>query len=228
MKLYRRVKWFVPYFCLPMLLFLIVFGCAEKKEDIKTDQFYSEWKARAEASKGYTPVEKGHKTQFPEKGVRGDKKKEDIAKRPLPKKKITLKLQDTGVATILRAIARSVDLNILVNDEVSGRTSINVKEARWDQLFNGILRSNGLTYTWEGDLIRVMTVEDMEKDLKRASHERDIRLAEPLFTNVISVNYADANKLKENLEKFLSKGKNESQQRNGKGTRNSVGRVGQK
>ncbi len=209
MKLYRRVKWFAPYFCLPMLLFPIVFGCAEKKTSIKTDQFFSEWKARAESSKGYTPVEKGRKTQFPEKGLKGDKKKENIAERPLPKKEITLKLQDTGVATILRALARAVDLNILVNDEVRGKTSINVKEARWDQLFNGILRSNGLAFTWEGDLIRVMTVEDMEKDLKRASHKRDIRLAEPLLTKVISVNYADANKLKENLEKFLSMGKNE-------------------
>jgi type IV pilus assembly protein PilQ len=210
MKLYRSVKWVVPYFCLPMLLFPIAFGCSEKKKDIKKNQFYSEWKARAESSKGYTPVEKSRKTQLHEKEVEdGEKKKDTTENKPLPKNKITLKLKDTGVDTILRALARSVDLNILVNDGVSGRTSINVKEARWDQLFNGILRGNGLTYTWEGDLIRVMTTEDMEKDLARASHERDIRLAEPLFTNVVSVNYADANKLKGNLEKLLSKGKNE-------------------
>lgn len=210
MKLYRSLKWVVPYFCLPMLLFPIAFGCSEKKKDIKKDQFYSEWKARAESSKGYTPVEKSQKTQLHEREVKDGEKKEDTTeKKPLPKNKITLKLKDTGVDTILRALARSVDLNILVNDGVSGRTSINVKEAHWDQLFNGILRANGLTYTWEGGLIRVMTAEDMEKDLARASHERDIRLAEPLVTNVVSVNYADANKLKGNLEKLLSKGKNE-------------------
>jgi len=210
MKLYRSLKWVVPYFCLPMLLFPIAFGCSEKKKDIKKDQFYSEWKARAESSKAYTPVEKSQKTQLHERVVKDGEKKEDTTeKKPLPKNKITLKLKDTGVDTILRALARSVDLNILVNDGVSGRTSINVKKAHWDQLFNGILRANGLTYTWEGDLIRVMTTEDMEKDLARASHERDIRLAEPLVTNVVSVNYADANKLKGNLEKLLSKGKNE-------------------
>ena len=194
-----------------MLFFPIVFGCSEKKKDIKKNQFYSEWKARAESSKEYTPVEKNRQAKLNEIGVKSGKRKEDTTEKPLPKNKITLKLKDTGVATILRALARSVDLNILVNDGVSGRTSINVKEARWDQLFNGVLRANGLTYTWEGDLIRVMTTEDMEKDLTRASHERDIRLAEPLLTNVISVNYADANKLKGNLEKLFQKGKMKKQ-----------------
>jgi len=209
MKLHRKLKWFVPYLCLPMLFFPIVFGCSEKKKDIKKNQFYSEWKARAESSQEYTPVEKNRQTELYEKVKKSSKREDGADEKPLPKKKITLKLQDTGVATILRALARSVDLNILVNDGVTGRTSISVKEARWDQLFKGVLRANGLTYTWEGDLIRVMTTEDMEKDLTRATHERDIRLAEPLLTNVISVNYADANKLKDNLEKLLSKGKNE-------------------
>lgn len=202
------MKRVVPCVCVLMLLFPLMFGCAEKKTSIKTDQFFNDWKARAETSSDYTPVEESRKAQLP--GDSQDRKrKEAVVEKPLPTKKITLKLQNTGVATILRALARAVDLNILVNDDVSGKTSINVKEARWDQLFNGVLRSNGLTFAWEGDLIRVMTVEDMEKDLKRATHKKDIRLSEPLITEVVSVNYADAGKLKANLEQLLSKGKNE-------------------
>jgi type IV pilus assembly protein PilQ len=47
----------------------------------------------------------------------------------------------------------------------------------------------------------------MEQDLKRESQKRGLKLAEPFLTRIIRINYAEADKLKESLETFLSANK---------------------
>jgi type IV pilus assembly protein PilQ len=129
------------------------------------------------------------------------------AERPLPAKKITIKMNNVDVAVLLRALAKAADQNIMINEKVKGITDINIKEAPWDQVFRSILRTHGLTCAWEGDIIRIMTAEDMEQDLKREAQKRGLQLAAPLVTRIIPVDYADAGKLQENLEKFLANNK---------------------
>jgi type IV pilus assembly protein PilQ len=188
-----------------LLLWSTVFSCGDPVR-VKPDPSFDKWKVKAEDSRGYLPTKKKHAVEYSHKKDRqvGGKDERSIADRKLPDRRITLKLQDTDVGTILRALARAVDLNIILNERVSGKTTINVKNARWDQLFNGLLRSYGLTYTWEGELLRVMTLDDMESDLKRASQTQDLKLTQPLQTHIIPISYADEHKLKSNLETFLS------------------------
>jgi len=189
------------------LILLLNFGCAEKK-GIKPDLAFEKWRAMAKTSKGHSPSAERHERLSEQRpGTTDEKKIVPSVERKLPSKKITMKLQDTNVSTILRALARSVDLNILINENVKSKTNIHVKDARWDQLFKGILRSNGLAYVWEGDLLRVMTLEDMERDLKSTEQKRDMKLTEPLVTRIIPIKYADEKKLSENLVKFLLKNK---------------------
>ena len=187
---------------------LIFFGCAESKK-VEKDLFYEKWKVLAEESKGYSPVAKRRAIDIPGRDLKkkSGKKKITIYKKSLPTKRITLKIHNTGLDTLLRSLARVVDQNILINDKIKGSVSINVKKARWDQLFQGILASHGLTYVWEGEIIRVMTIEDLEQELKRETQKKDLRMIEPLMTKIISIDYADAEKLRNNLEKFLSVGK---------------------
>lgn len=188
-----------------VFMWSLIAACGDPAR-VKPDPSFEKWREKAENSKGYLPTKKKHAVEYSHK-----KEKQVVAgseplatARKLPSRRITLKLQDTSVNTILRALARSVDLNIIINENVSGNATINVKNARWDQLFAGLLRSYGLTYTWEGELLRVMTLEDMERDLKRASQTHDLKLVQPLQTHIVSINYADEHKLKTNLEKFLS------------------------
>ncbi len=183
-------------------------GCSDSVRT-KADPAFERWRIKAESSKGYLPTDKKPSVALTNRNTAQatDGEAVSVEARKLPTRKITMKLSDTKVTTILRALARSVDLNILVNEKAAGKTTINVKEARWDELFLGILRSNGLTYTWEGDLLRVMTLEDMERDLKRAAQRRDLQLTEPLQTNIVAIHYADEQKLKTSLERFLSTNK---------------------
>ena len=100
---------------------------------------------------------------------------------------------------VLRALARAVDQNIMINDQVRGRIDVSLKAVPWDQAFLGILLTHGLTYLWEGDIIRVITLEDKNRELEQLetsqrikAKERELRLAEPLMTQIVEIEYADA------------------------------------
>jgi type IV pilus assembly protein PilQ len=92
----------------------------------------------------------------------------------------------------------------MLRSGVKGETSINVENKPWDQTFLGILKTNGLSYTWEGDIIRILTVDDMERDLKLDA-ARDRMRGQKLLTMVITVDYADAAKLRDSLKDLLTK-----------------------
>jgi len=80
---------------------------------------------------------------------------------------------------VLRAMAKSVNLNLLVKNELKGEISVDFKGVAWDKAFTGLLRTYGLSYVWEGDIVRVMTVDDVEQELKRKVQMRDIQWVEP-------------------------------------------------
>jgi type IV pilus assembly protein PilQ len=182
------------------------FGCSTTDKKEEDHLFFEEWKTKAQKSKGYSPSKTksaAEKTAKLPDVARRQQLVVDIEK-PLPNQKITMKMKDIDVAVLLRALSRVAKQNIMVSDKVTGKINISITEAPWNQVFRSILRTQGLTYAWEGEIIRVMTVEDMETELKRESQRRDLITVQPLETRVIQVNYAEAAKLQENLENFLS------------------------
>jgi type IV pilus assembly protein PilQ len=120
-------------------------------------------------------------------------------------------MRNTDVSAILHALARAAGQNIMMNDGVTGITNVNVKNAPWDQVFRGVLRTNGLAFSWEGDIIRVMTLKDMERDRdledilqKQKVQRMASKRLEPLLTRVMLIEYADAKELAENLKELLT------------------------
>jgi type IV pilus assembly protein PilQ len=206
--IYKIARW--SFFSL--LILILIPGCAGKKRAEK-DPFLDKWKVKAETSKGHSPsatkrsVDLTEKKEAPIPDQTEKTEPEKAAAEPekqLPTDKITMKMHDIDVVVLLRALARAANQNIMVNEKVKGKASINIKEAPWDHVFRGLLRTHGLTYAREGDIIRIMTAEDMEQDLKRESQKRGLKLAEPFLTRIIRINYAKADKLRENLETFLT------------------------
>ncbi|MFC1798549.1 type IV pilus secretin PilQ [Thermodesulfobacteriota bacterium] len=196
------------------LVLIVCFpGCTEKN-NLRKDPLYEKWQAKAETSRGYSPAPKRHATDTTRKSVTtaspqetsGTEKNAEIsADNFLPTNKISLTMHDIDLAVLLRAMAKAADQNIMINEKVEGKANINITEAPWDQVFLGILRTHGLTYSWEGSIIRIMTLEDMEQDLKRESQKKGFKMVEPLKTLVVKISYTEAKKMRENLETFLSK-----------------------
>ncbi len=193
-------------FVFSILIITIVAGCAGKKSETK-DTFFEKWKIKAEQSKGFSPSARKHAVDLPEKAMKEKAKQEGVSPEPeksLPSGKISLKMRDIELSVLLRTLAKAVNQNIIINEKVSGKVSINIEDASWDQVFEGILRSYGLTYAWQGDLIRILTLEDMQQDITRETQKRQMERVEPLLNKVVQVSFADSEDLKKNLEKFLA------------------------
>ncbi len=183
---------------------MLIFGCAGN-ETVKKDPLFDKWSTMGETATGHSPAPRDRGAAFAQQLAGTDLAEE--TPRELPTQAVNLKLRQADVRTILRALARIVDMNILVKNEIKGEMTVDFRDVPWNQAFNGILRAQGLTYAWEGDVLRVMTLEDADLALKRKVQEQGINWVEPLRTVIVPIDYAKPQDLKENLESLLVRNK---------------------
>ena len=207
----HRYQW-LSFVLATLFLLSCLSGCAQQKTQ-KKETVFDQWQARAAESRGFSPPEQHRIIDMPESPPPPDKTvvAENQIEKSLPDKPVTLKIHQAEISVLLRALARSVGINIIVNNSVKGVTSLNVAKLPWNQVFEGILKTHSLSYAWEGELLRIITLDDkanivrqLEADQKILSTRRQMELSEPLLTKIVHVDYADAGKLKTNLEKFLT------------------------
>jgi type IV pilus assembly protein PilQ len=188
---------------------LLIGGCVHQ-QSTERQTSYEQWQVKAKSARGYSPSPKRRTVSVGPEGVvdgMADATTDVTPEpaRPLPTDLISINMTDIDVSVLLRALAKAANQNIIINEKVTGRANISIEKAPWDQAFNGILNTHGLTYRWEGDILRIMTLEDLEAALKREEQKQDLRSVGPLSTRVLRIDYAEAGKLKDNLETFLSK-----------------------
>jgi type IV pilus assembly protein PilQ len=205
----------VPLLC-ALLLIPAIFafsGCAGKQETAPIP--WKEWEARAKKARGTSPdiePESRRLRQEPEKREqeRTAPPSKEEEEKSLPRQPVTLKMRDANVRIILRALARAADQDLLLTSGVQGRMSVRIQQKPWRDAFKGILKSQGLEYVWEGDILRVTTLQEMRRDLQmaklkvqRQKQRKAIQQAQPLRTQTIKVNFADAAALKENIQRLV-------------------------
>ncbi len=188
---------------LGVLIVLVLSGCASDKKT-KADPFFDEWRAKAENSKGYSP-----KTKQPPLKTTQRTSSKKVAKitskadlKQLPTQKISLKMHDTPIPVLLRAIAKAADQSIVISNTVEGTANVNVVSEPWSTVFLGILNTYGLSYEWSGRLLKIKTHADYEKEWERTKavlrqKEADWQLkhAEEFETEIFFIHYAEAEKL---------------------------------
>jgi type IV pilus assembly protein PilQ len=183
---------------------LLALGCSPPKKTDANDPFMDKWKVKAQESKGFSAgPSKAPPELVKESTVRPFEAKLEPEK-PLPTKRVSLKMSNVDVSVLLRALARAADVNIILNDRVTGRSNINITQSAWDQVFVGVLRTHNLTYAWQGDIIRIMTADDLEEELRKEARRKDLQLAEAPVTRIVPVRFSEANKLQENMKAFLT------------------------
>lgn len=207
LKVIKRNK--LAWLFLMIMVGVLVFGCAGTKE-IKKDPFFEKWNLEAKRSVGKSPVARVRSLKIPDEPgmIGGEKVKEKL----LPTIKVTLVMRDTEIGVVLRTLAKAASQNILIKSEIKGKINADFRRVAWDEAFLSIMRSKMLTYVWEGNIIRITTAADLENDLalekiQRQKREQQIirnRLS-PLLTMIVPVDYADPEKLKENLAGFLTR-----------------------
>ncbi len=195
---------------------LCAVGCAKRTQTpLQQDDFFKKWSTAAETSKGYSAPPKENVAEVTDIFTSLDQEAEKQGAqtvRPLPQTPVSLKFHDVDVGVVMRVLASAAGKNIVMSGGVSGPMSVDIQQTPWDQAFLSILEARGLTYTWVGDVIRVMSVEDLRRDIEiekiqneRLAASSEARKLEPLQTAMIRIRYAKADGLRENLEKFLTK-----------------------
>jgi type IV pilus assembly protein PilQ len=116
--------------------------------------------------------------------------------------KIALDFYQTDIKNVLRILRDVSGKNFAIDKDVSGSVTLTlVKPIPWDQVLDLILKMNQLGQISEGDIVRIVTISTLRKEekirtdeLKAAqSIQEQQKELEPLATEYIPINYADAN-----------------------------------
>jgi len=107
--------------------------------------------------------------------------------------RISLDFKDADIQNVLRVLADASQLNIIATDDVKGKVTLHLSDVPWDQALDLVLRTNRLEAAYEGNVVRVSTVERLkeEREALRAAEEAQREL-EPLRVAYQRVSYARA------------------------------------
>jgi type IV pilus assembly protein PilQ len=117
--------------------------------------------------------------------------------------------KDAPIHDLLRIIADTGGVNIVVPDSIDAKVTVKLKRVPWDQALEVILASHGLWYRREGNLYRIAPRKELDaEDEAEAARRAAMVAAEAPKPEVVTLNYASADELKGKLEGMLSpKGK---------------------
>ncbi|HEY0141550.1 MAG TPA: type IV pilus secretin PilQ [Thermoanaerobaculia bacterium] len=107
---------------------------------------------------------------------------------------LSLNLKDADVKDVIRTFAELTGLNIAVDPDVSGSVTVDFVDVPWDQALDIILRQNGLTFTLEGNVMRIGKVERIAQETlaaRRLAEEEQLNV--PRTTLSFKLSYARAN-----------------------------------
>ena len=201
-----------------LFLCLLLGGCAGDAV-VRKEPFFEKWESAAKESVGHSPAPRSRSMIITEAKTREGERVTVAPETGEPMKRlssemVTLKMRQADVKAVIRALARVSGKNILIKNEVKGDISVDFNNVPWDQAFDSILRTQGLSYVLEGDIIRILSLEDMEQATKisavqekKKAQVMEGKLSEPLVTMMVNVDYADPVALRDNLMDFLTKDK---------------------
>jgi type II secretory pathway component HofQ len=117
---------------------------------------------------------------------------------------IALDVQGADIRDILRFLADTGGINILMSAEVQGTVTTRFVNVPWEQALEAILRLTGFAHERQGNVVLVAPPDRFRSArLERAQARQAEARTEPKITRVVPVNYARAADLKATLEKFL-------------------------
>ena len=131
-----------------ILLIFLFFGCGPEKI-AKKEPFFEKWSAMAEEAPGHSPAPRSRIIIYPDAKKPADT---GAPAKSLPQERVTLKMRQADVKAVIRSLARTSGQNILVRNEVKGDINVDFTNVPWDQAFISILRAQGLSFVWDGEI----------------------------------------------------------------------------
>src|SRR5699024_3625740 len=107
-----------------------------------------------------------------------------------------LSFQKIDIRSVLQIIAEIDDVNMVVADSIDGDITLQLDNVPWDQALSIILRTQGLGIRRIGNVMSVASLNEIAS-LERAQREADeaMRQRKPLRSEIIQINYANADEI---------------------------------
>lgn len=119
---------------------------------------------------------------------------------------ISLQVKDADVRDVVNFLAEESGANVVMSDDVDGKISLKLRRVPWDQALVTLMRTKGLGYVRQGNVLRISTLKSLQAETEAASKIIEAQKAiVPAVVEVIPVSYAAIDELKTNLSSFLSK-----------------------
>ena len=145
--------------------------------------------ARAESGTPMTPVV----YRKPDIGILGTPAPSQAR---APKPRITVSYQDADIRDVIAAFASFANRTIIVGKDVTGSITADVRDKPWDEALAAILSAQGLAASEEPN--GIIIVDSYKNMLDKQS-------LEPLVTQVVSINYANASSVAGTVRGLLTR-----------------------
>lgn len=123
--------------------------------------------------------------------------------------KISLEFKDTDIRTIIEVIAEKSGVNLIMDNDVAGKTSLRLRNVPWDQALLVVLRSARLGYVKQGNVLRIAMQDVLSKEAAAVSqqikNEKEAKLLSGgLKVKYVPISYAKVSELATKLKPFTS------------------------
>lgn len=109
---------------------------------------------------------------------------------------VSLSFQDIDVRSVLQILADENDFNLVASDGVAGTVTLQLDNVPWDQALDLVLQSRNLDKRLVGNVLYVAPAEEIAAQQQLAIEaSRQAEALEPLYTEYVQVNYADASNI---------------------------------
>ena len=114
---------------------------------------------------------------------------------------INLSLEREPVADALRKIAGSAGQNLILNGDIAGTTTLQLRQVHWRDAFNLLIEQNRLQLLEQGEILVVSGAQQPPEPLEPTPAASEVpSVAQKVHTEIIPLHYSDAADLKRTLE----------------------------
>jgi type IV pilus assembly protein PilQ len=122
--------------------------------------------------------------------------------------RISLDFQDADIHNIFRILHEVSGKNFVIGDDVKGKVTLKLVNVPWDQVLDLVLKMNKLGTVVEGNIVRIARLSTLEAENKalaaKMQAEQTAEEQEPLMTEYIPINYAEAATIQKHLVEIKS------------------------
>jgi type IV pilus assembly protein PilQ len=122
--------------------------------------------------------------------------------------RISLDFQDADIHNIFRILHEVSGKNFVIGDDVKGKVTLKLVNVPWDQVLDLVLKMNKLGTVVEGNIVRIARLSTLEAENKalaaKMQAEQTAEEQEPLVTEYIPINYAEAAMIQKHLMEIKS------------------------